>query len=181
VELPQSLRPLLKNHIQHLRDRFAGVSASWSSVEKIHLTIKFFGDVEATRTAKLSTALQRAVEKTGPFEVDVSGCGTFPPIGAPKVLWIGITDLSGALSNLQHEIEAECAAEGFPKDNRLFHPHLTIARIRRRQGSRALAEAHKSSQFDRSVVPVSEIVLFRSELRSKGSNYLVISRHRLSA
>lgn len=180
VELPESLRPLLRDHIQSLRVRFPQVSASWSRAENIHLTMKFFGNVDKSRIEKLSTALQCAAEKIRPFEIEVNGCGAFPPLGSPKVLWIGTTDKSGSLVGLQREIEDASAAEGFPRDSRLFHPHLTIARIRQRQGSRALGDAHKAMQFKQTGMSVSEIVLFRSELSNNGSNYSVISRHRLS-
>ena len=67
--------------------------------------------------------------------------------------------------------------EGFAKEDRGFRPHLTIARLRRPEDARQLAEAHIQTKFDSIEVPVNEFVLFRSDLSPKGSIYTVISKH----
>ena len=91
------------------------------------------------------------------------------------MLWIGVSDPSGQLSALQEKFENECAAEGFPKENRAYRPHLTIARLRKPEGARNLAEAHLRMQFAAIDVELKELVVFRSELSPKGSKYTVIS------
>ena len=96
------------------------------------------------------------------------------------MLWIGVDDPSGRLSALQMRLEEEFAAEGFPKEDRAFRPHLTIARLRKPEGSRRLAETHLQTGFKKTQITVSEFVVFRSELSSKGSRYTAISRHELS-
>jgi len=80
---------------------------------------------------------------------------------------------------LQSRLEAESEAAGYPKEQRPFHPHLTIARLRDPRVARALASAHKEMQFDPVVIPVSELVVIRSELSSAGSKYTAVSRHAL--
>ena len=82
-----------------------------------------------------------------------------------------------ALSSLHLSIENACAAAGFEREARPFHPHLTIARLRESKGARALAEHHKQLAFPPQPFTVSELVLFRSELSSKGSKHTALSRH----
>ena len=89
---------------------------------------------------------------------------------------LGIHDPSGQLTNYHRALEGECAKAGFPRDPRPFHPHLTIARLRQPHGSRRLAELHKEIGFDPVTVNVGDGCLIRSELRSEGSRYTVISR-----
>src|SRR6266550_8399020 len=73
-----------------------------------------------------------------------------------------------------------CApAAGFDREPRFFHRHLTIARLRDSKGSRALAEQHKQMGFPPQTFTISELVLFRSELSSKGSKHTALSRHEL--
>jgi 2'-5' RNA ligase len=91
------------------------------------------------------------------------------------VLWIGVSDPSGQLTALQEKFEDECAAAGFPKENRAYRPHLTIARLRKPEGARSLAEAHLKLKFETIQVNVEELVVFRSELSPKGSRYTPIS------
>jgi 2'-5' RNA ligase len=156
------------------------VHASWSRTGKIHLTLKFLGEVAPSRVENLSLAASRAVAKLSIFNLVLAGAGTFPETGPPRVIWIGVNDLSGKLSELHRQLEAEGAKEGFEKELRAFHPHLTLARLRQPQGARALAAAHKEIGFDPIEISVSELLVIRSELSSGGSNHTVISRHVLT-
>jgi 2'-5' RNA ligase len=180
IELPDHIRSLLQDHIRLLRKSAYLVQTSWSRPESIHLTLKFFGSVEQSRVEMLSAAVERATRTCSPFQIRVGGTGVFPPRGTPRVLWVGISDPSGKLANLQLELERQCEREGFPSEARPFQPHLTIARIRRPQGSRSLAEIHKTMGFETVSLCVSELLVFRSELSNEGSTYSVISTHPLS-
>ena len=176
VELPDVVRARLEDHIVRLRKEVPDAAASWSRVENIHLTLKFFGNVEVKRIEKISAAAERAVSQFSTFQIGVGETGVFPKPSRPQVLWIGISDPSGQLSALQAKFENECAAEGFEKENRAYRPHLTIARLRKPEGARSLADAHLKMPFEMIQIDLTELVIFRSELSSKGSRYTPISR-----
>jgi 2'-5' RNA ligase len=180
VELPQEVRARLEAHVLRLRKELPDAAASWSRVENIHLTLKFFGNVEVDRIQKIAGAAERAVKQFSKFQISVGETGAFPRASRPQVLWIGVSDPSGQLTALQEKFENECAAEGFPNEDRAYRPHLTIARLRRPEGARQLAEAHLKIRFEPVEVAVTEIVVFRSELSPKGSKYTPISRHQLN-
>jgi 2'-5' RNA ligase len=97
------------------------------------------------------------------------------------VLWIAISDSSGKLGELHTRLEHEAAKEGFVRDSRPFHPHLTVARLRQPQHARTLATAHKEREFEGVEIEVLELLVIRSELSSEGSKYSIISRHQLDA
>jgi 2'-5' RNA ligase len=179
IELPSNVRRRIADHIDRLRSSIPEARASWSREDTLHLTMKFLGDVPVANVEKLSAAAWIAASKVGPFEIVVEGCGAFPPRGQPKVLWIGIDDPSGQLSELNCALEDECANAGFAREPRAFHPHLTIARIRQPHGSRQLVAVHKEIGFNREATRVSELAVIRSELRSEGARHSVISRHEL--
>jgi 2'-5' RNA ligase len=180
IELPDEVRKRLEDHIGKLRKQAPDAAASWSRVENIHLTLKFFGNVAVDQIAAISTAARQALKEFSTFEIEVGKTGVFPKPSRAQVVWIGVSDPLGKLSDLQRRLENECAAAGFPKEDRAYQPHLTIARIRKPEGSRRLAEAHLGMQFKSMPVTVKELIVFRSELSSKGSKYNVISRHQLS-
>ncbi len=175
VELPGKVRAQLEDHVQRLRQTVPDAAASWSRVETIHLTLKFFGNVEVKRIEKISDAAERAVNDFSTFKICVGNTGAFPRASRPQVLWIGVADPSGQLSALQEKFENECAAEGFPKEDRAYKPHLTIARLRKPGSARNLAEAHLQMKFEPIEIELREVVVFRSELSPKGSKYSVIS------
>ena len=178
IELPGIIRQKLKAHIDGLRCTLPDVRASWSREDNLHLTLKFLGDIPVAKVEALAQAAQRAASKVEPFEIFVGGCGAFPSRGQPRVLWIGIDDPSGRLTEVHQALEDECAIAGFPREERPFHPHLTIARIRKPHDARQLAAVHRDTGFEPETVHALELVVIRSELVSEGSRHTVISRHR---
>ena len=179
VELPEELRSRVAERVRRLRAEFPDVRASWERPEKLHITLKFLGDVEPARVEALSGAAGRVVANLEPFELTIGGPGSFPPHGPPRVLWLGIVDASGGLALMQRALETECAAAGFPRERRPFEPHLTLARVRPPQAARELAAAHRETPFEPRRFKVSELVVMLSELGPGGSRYTPLSRHRL--
>jgi 2'-5' RNA ligase len=179
VELPADVRHKLTRHIDRLRNELPDVRASWIREQNLHLTIKFFGDILVERVEAASATLKAAANKIQSFEIQIDGCGAFPPQVRPKVLWMGINDPFGSLQRLHGALEDECAKAGFERDQRPFHPHLTIARIRNPQNAHQLAALHEETAFDSLLVKVSDVCLIRSELNSEGSRYTIVARHQL--
>jgi 2'-5' RNA ligase len=175
VELPGEVKSRVAKHIKHLHAEFPEVRASWEKPEKLHVTLKFIGEIEPPRVEDLSRAAARAAGGVEPFDLTLAEPGAFPPHGPPRVLWLGIRDDSGNLAHLQYALEDECAAAGFPREPRPFKPHLTLARIRQPQGARELAAAHREPSFEPQSFNVSEIVLMRSELGPGGSRYTLLT------
>ncbi len=180
VELPETVKALVGEYIKSLRTQFPNVRASWERTEKLHLTLKFIGDVEENRLELLRRAATLAAARHAAFQISIAGTGLFPPKRAPRVLWLGICDPDEGLLRLQRDLEKECETEGFQREARTFRPHLTIARLRSPEGARALTDCHTQSSFETQRFTVSELVIIRSELLPGGSRYTPFSHHALS-
>jgi len=179
IELPKPTRDLVLRHSARLKAGVPAAKASWSHDANVHLTLKFLSEIPQTSVADFSQAVSRAVAGVQPFSLRLEHTGTFPSHGQPRVLWIGINDLSWKLAELHARLEAESARAGFAKEGREFHPHLTIARLRRLGDARSLAAAHRQMEFEPVEIAVTELLVIRSELSSEGSKYSVVSRHQL--
>jgi len=179
IELPAEIRNRVTHHIANLRRQVPDARASWSREENLHLTLKFLGDIPVTRVEALSRATARAAQTICSFSLSTEGCGSFPPRGTPRVLWIGIEDPAELLHPLHRALEDACADEGFARERRAFHPHLTVARLRRPKGARPLADLHRQAGFERMGFAVGRLCVIRSELSYAGSRYTVIARHAL--
>ena len=177
IELPAEVRALAAGHITLLREAVPEVRAGWERTEKLHITLKFLGEIATERVEALTAAAARVTRNLRPFSLSLAGAGAFPPRGNPRILWLGINDSSGALVGLQSRLEEECAGAGFSREERPFHPHLTIARVRSPQGARRLASVHREAGFQAVEFAVSDLVIMRSELGAGGSRYAEISRH----
>lgn len=176
IDLPDDVRESVMAHSMFLRKAVPEAQPSWSRPDNIHLTLKFLGEIPQSRVESLSKAAGDASRGLESFPISVQGSGVFPTHGA-RVLWIGIEDLKGKLGELYRRLEEECAKAGFKKEGRPFHPHLTLARLRKPQHADALAAAHKQMQFGPMEFTVSEVLVIRSELSSAGSKYTTTSRH----
>ena len=179
VELPSSVRKKLIDHISRLRELAPEVQASWGREQNLHLTLKFLGQVPTSRLDRLSNAAAKATTGLATIELSIEETGAFPKHGKPRVLWVGVKDRSGGLAELQGRLETACARAGFAREERAFHPHLTLARLRNPQSAQELVTAHKQLSFEPMPVTVRELLVLRSELSPKGSKYSVISRHLL--
>lgn len=180
IEIPGHLRATVIDYIKQLRDKAPDVRASWSREDNLHLTLKFLGEVPVAQIGDVSAAASAAARASGPFELILAGSGVFLTRRKPNVLWIGIEDPRGGLHSVQQRLEEECAMRGFTRDARAYHPHLTIARLRKPHGARDLAVAHRVSDFAAQTFTAKEIIVFRSELLPQGSRHTAISRHALS-
>jgi RNA 2',3'-cyclic 3'-phosphodiesterase len=179
VNLPGELKARAAEHQGQLRAAAPQVRASWEQPEKLHLTLKFLGEVELPRVEALTRAAARAAEGLRPFELTVVGTGAFPPRGSPRVLWLGVEDPSGVLARLHARLEEECAREGFAPEQKAFRPHLTLARLRSREGGERLGALHRETPFGPQTFTVSELAVVRSELLPGGARHTPISRHQL--
>lgn len=181
VELTEEARAAAVAHLARLRAALAAPArVSWEREEKLHLTLKFFGDVESCKVAALDAALARAANGGRPLALKLQVAGVFPSIARPNVLWLGVSDESGELARLHERIEEECAAASFPRERKSFHPHVTLARIREAKGeTRRLSRRHVELAFEPVAFAASEIVLMRSTLGPGGSFYAPLARHEL--
>jgi 2'-5' RNA ligase len=179
--LPLEVRSRAVEHAARLRTAVPDARASWPRAENLHLTLKFLGEIARSRVEALTNAAARAARNSQAFKLAIGGAGSFPPRGIPRVLWLGVADSSGGLARLQSRLEEECAREGFKREERPFHPHLTLARLRAPQQARRLAKRHQEIGFEAIEFAVTELVVMRSELGPGGSRYTKISGHDLPA
>src|SRR5207249_1952052 len=91
IELTSDIRARITRHIERLRRELPEVRASWLREDNLHLTLKFLGDVSVADIPKLSAATDSAARVVDSFDLTISACGSFPPLGQAKVLWIGVS------------------------------------------------------------------------------------------
>lgn len=169
IEVPETIKRRIALLQQDLRKSDAQIS--WVNPSNIHLTLKFLGDVPASRVEAIQLAARLTASSMQKFEIEVGSAGCFPTPRNPRVLWIGLTSLPESLKQLHASIEAELAREGFPREPKRFSPHLTIGRVRGPKGAARVAEDLIARGFEPERFQAREIILMRSDINSKGSIY----------
>jgi 2'-5' RNA ligase len=100
--------------------------------EKIHLTLKFLGEVPERALVQTKESLGPACEGHEPFEVETSGFGVFPSERRARILWAGVGEGSGRLRDLARDVESALASVGFEREAQSYVPHMTLGRVRGR-------------------------------------------------
>ena len=118
--------------------------------EHMHLTLAFAGDVTDAVGAAIVESMGLEIVQA-PFELAFGGVGTFPPRGAPRILWLGVIAGADAVITLHASVARRFEAAGAHLDRRPLQPHLTLARWRHPAGSfRLNATAGNPSLWRRS-------------------------------
>ena len=160
--------------------REAELPVRWIEVDRYHLTLKFLGQVDARGVDGIAEVLDSVASRTGRFELELGGFGAFPTIRKPRVLWLG-ADPSPALRCLKQDVEWGLADQGFEKETRAFHPHVTIGRAAGTEGAgafRGLDELASGIGFQ-TRVPLKWLDLMRSETTRGGPAYRILHRAEL--
>ena len=106
--------------------------ARWVRQQGLHVTLAFLGDTRPDQIETIRAAIGPVARATPTFSVRIGGLGGFPRARAARVAWVGVHEESGALARLHAGIEGALSALGHPPEARRFHPHVTLARARRR-------------------------------------------------
>ena len=176
IEIPARELALLGELVGRLR-RF-GARVAWVPPTNVHLTLAFLGDIEFDRVASVTSAVTVAVGEVRPFELALSGTGSFPASTRAKVLWAGIRGDVDTLATLQRLVAAELRTEGFQLDDKPFRPHLTIGRVkdaRSEQFSSVLRELTGATLVGNPFI-VNSVTVVRSELLPSGARYTPLAR-----
>jgi 2'-5' RNA ligase len=142
----------------------------WSAVRSLHITTKFIGEWPEERLPQMKTALA-SVRRTGAIAIRIEGVGWFPNPDSPRVFWVGV-NAPQALHALASETDRATATLGVAPETRGFHPHLTLARIRRAADLTVLRQAaRKLETVEFGTYEAASQFLYSSQLKPSGSVY----------
>jgi RNA 2',3'-cyclic 3'-phosphodiesterase len=166
ADVPEHVRASLAERLQPLRDEHPELR--WSPQENWHVTLKFLGAVRPPLMEEAKAGVAMAATKTDRFASNLLGADAFPDGRRARVLWIGLADPDQRFGALARGLDASLAAIVKPEE-RLFTPHLTVARAREPVaiGDELAALAGLESE----TFPIDRVVLYRSYLRGPAPLY----------
>ncbi len=173
IEIPLEIKKAIAAQTASLQKE-TGHAVRWVTLDNIHLTLKFLGEISPSSVELLSQSLQLECSQYAPFEIAVSSLGCFPSPRRPRVIWIGL-HAPAELTQLQHKIETTVARLGYDMQDKPFSPHLTIGRVREQIS--ADESLHLRAALESKIIDdlgsfsVRAIHLFKSDLQSSGSVY----------
>ncbi|MGH3117497.1 MAG: RNA 2',3'-cyclic phosphodiesterase [Gaiellales bacterium] len=177
VSLPSELLDSLDAAVAPLRGKLR--NARWTDRGGQHLTMKFLGWTPADRLEGVVHVCEMVAASRQPGTIALTRLGAFPSQRRVRVLWMGVDDPSGLLTELAADLDGAFEALGFAAEGRVYTPHLTLARFK-------LPVPLKSGFPELDAPPhdpvlVERIELFRSHLSPTGARYEVIRSFRLGS
>lgn len=139
--------------------------ARWVDAPKLHLTMRFVGEVDDATLARLIGACA-ALPRWPRLELSLRGLGSF----GGRVLFI-VPDPIGPLRRIAEDLEAAVVAAGRPPEARAFAPHVTLARLNAvdRRALRALQQRHLGASTSAFAPPSVQLV--KSTLGAAGARH----------
>ena len=155
--------------------RAAAPDIAWVDEDRLHLTLKFLGEVDPSRVDELTAATAAVAGQHRELMMALGGIGAFPNFRRARVVWMGI-EHEARLELLHHDIELACESLGFEIEGRAFRPHLTLGRVKRglpEETLRQLSRVGKQTDFRTDFV-VRSVDLMCSELSQSGPAYRTV-------
>jgi len=174
LNIPQSI----KEEIIRLRNTIISNSLDykWETPDKLHLTIKFIGEVEENLVEKIQDELT-FINEYKEFNCTFTKFGFFYSGKEPKILWLGL-NINEEIFSLVERLNEGLVKFGIEKEKKRFKPHLTLMRVRKNLDKNFI------NSFENCKLPYTEfladsISLIKSELLSGGSKYKEIKKYKL--
>ena len=159
----------------HVRQILSSLGASIPGAravpeDQIHLTLRFIGEVDALTFGDIKDSLEGLEAPS--LTLRISGTGHFPPRGQPRVVWAGV-DPAGDVIILRNRVNNRLSLCGIKPEQRKFHPHVTLARLKNSPPQRVAGFLAANAQLQSPPFSVDKVHLYSSTLHPKGALHRV--------
>ena len=171
----------IENHIKNKIDVTQEIILNSNSAhikyvetENIHLTLKFFGDVNDNKIKKITKIINDTLKNYKVFTIKIVHIGAFPNIKHPRVIWTGVKDKDKTTVSLIKELDEKFSEIGFNKEKD-YVPHITIGRVKKIDDKEILFNTLKKlKKTYHGKMEVKRICLKSSTLTPNGPIYKTI-------
>ena len=135
VRVPANVKATLQGAVDCLESLVPN-QVRWVNPDTIHLTLKFLGNVPASRTSRILAAMEKAAGQFngGGFRLGLGGLGTFGRNRDVRVFWCGVQGETEKLEELHRLVDSALEDAGFDPDHPPYRPHITLGRARSHRG-----------------------------------------------
>lgn len=151
----------------------AGAEVAWVPPANLHVTLAFLGSIRDEALEAVVSGARRVASRHAPFAARARGLGAFPSLAEPRVLWVGV-DAAEALAKLERDLTGQLVELGFPKEERAYHAHLTVGRVKTPVDLTAVWNSGAGVELASS--PFTEIIVYESRMQAKGAEYVARAR-----
>jgi len=185
INLPEEI----KNELFAYSEKWSVLPAKWTPRDNLHITLEFLGNLTDEEIGEVCVAVKNVAERHGSFSLNLNKIIYGPPLRPgsgqakkipPRMIWAE-GDKSKELSELRGDLENSLLERvRFVPENRVFAPHITLARINAWiwKGIE-LEERPEINELLDLMFTVESIEVMESELHRGGPEYTILESHQL--
>jgi 2'-5' RNA ligase len=147
----------------------------WEPIEKIHLTLKFIGEVKEESVDSIIKKIS-FVEEYRKFECGLVNFGFFYRMSKPSIFFVRL-QTDDRVNEVVKRLNSEFESLGVQAEKKDFKVHLTLLRLKGYEDLDLLKEISKTEL--KGTFIADEIVLYKSRLLPHGSEYTELKSYKL--
>jgi len=174
LKIPEYVKDQIFENCDQVLGKFSDYK--WESKEKIHLTLKFIGDVEDNLLPEIINEISFVTDYFA-FNCTISKFGFFFRNSEAKILWCNL-ETDERINILVKQLNDKLSKFNIEVEKRKFKGHLTLLRIKNKVNEKFIK---KFKEFDFSSIHfiANQIALIQSFLKPSGSEYKVLKIYEL--
>ena len=149
-----------------LKDQAPLKDLRWIDPKNWHITLRFLGNLNPRQLVVLPAVLSKTLAGHQPSSIRFKCIHCFPSTSKPQVI-AALFAPSSELLALARASELAARAIALTPEDRLFRPHISLARYSKRQP----AYLPQAITFDSLPLAIDQVIIFSSELTSCGPIY----------
>ena len=154
----------IKKQLQSLQQGLP--SALWRMPERMHLTLRFIGNLEEPVAEEVLKELRYI--RFPAFHLSLKGIGYFERGGIPHHIWVGV-DQDKAVRELQSKVDLAVKKAGAGQADKFkFTPHVTLGKLLGANRDEVFRFIQANNLFHSDVFEASSFTLYQSIARENG-------------
>jgi 2'-5' RNA ligase len=173
LKLPGAIKEYLSTVTRTMSQRVSGVK--WVKAEGLHVTLKFFGEIEEKKVQEIEGALRGIDKQHTAMPLQLKEINAFPDLMRPRVIVVTFQEGVDNVKAIFHDIENRLLAADIQKEVRVFTPHITVGRVK-----------DSAPLLKRNIIALEEkrflldnLVLYQSTLTRGGAFYAPLKEIKL--
>lgn len=175
LKIPQNIKDFIikkRDEISHVHE-----GKKWEAENKLHVTLKFVGDVDEKKLPSIFNDLDKIEKKFFSYQCNLTKFDFFYRNGDPSILWIGL-NVEPSLDGLVNELNTIFSSYGSKIEKRNFRPHITLLRLKKNPGNN-FVKSFKDYILPENKFFANQTALIKSELLPAGSVYTELKNYNL--
>ena len=183
IAVPPDVRQEIGRAQGQLRRNSPPGAIRWTRPEQFHITLKYLGDVPAVQVAALEETVAKVCAGCKALQLSAHSIGFFPSAQRPRVIWAGVDDPDGQLTELHRRIEAAVLPFARSEKPERFAGHITLGRFK--PGPHGAVE----KRLKRATVlcprhfgdwPAAAVEIVRNEITADGARHTPLGSYHLA-